>query len=170
MPVVVIAAALAVSCGTTRQIVPMAVNTVKSVGFDEMNLQRADYEIINTLTQTAVIHCRMTSKEMIIRDQEGEFELPFERNKLGQMTLNIRKMQGFAKLGFLSNDYALGTDWCTPENIARRLAVYRLINQAQEYGADGVIEPVISTNMEQSGKAVIFKTTVTAKAIRLKVD
>jgi len=170
MPVVVIAAALAVSCGTTRQIVPMAVNTVNSVGLDEMNLQRSDYEIINTLTQTAVVYCRMTAKEMTIRDQDGEFHLPFERNKLGQMILKINKVQGFAKLGFLSNDYAVQDDWCSPENIARRLAVYRLINQAQEYGADGVIEPVISTNMDQSGKEIIFKTTVTAKAIKLKVD
>lgn len=165
------AAALAVSCGTTRQIVPMAINTVNSVGLDELNLQRSDYEIVNTLTQTAEVYCEMNNSSMTITDRSGEFYLPFMRDKKsGRLTLNMNRIKGFAKLGFLSNDYDVNEHWYSPENIARRLAVYRLINQVQEYGADGVIEPVISTNMEQSGKNIIFKTTVTAKAIKLKVN
>ncbi|MEE0915511.1 MAG: hypothetical protein U0L45_03295 [Alistipes sp.] len=28
----------------------------------------------------------------------------------------------------------------TPESVARRLAIYRLINQVMQYGADGAIE------------------------------
>ena len=62
------------------------------------------------------------------------------------------------------------TDIIQPEDVARRLAIYRLINMAQLDGSDGLIEPVIATSLEQSGKQVVFKTTVTAKTIKIKTD
>jgi hypothetical protein len=38
-------------------------------------------------------------------------------------------------------------------------------------GADGIVEPVVSTSVAQEGKnTVIFKTTVSGKAIRLKTN
>lgn len=41
---------------------------------------------------------------------------------------------------------------------------------AQLEGADGIIEPTISTNIEQQGKSVAFRTTVSAKIVKLKAD
>ncbi len=51
------------------------------------------------------------------------------------------------------------------------MALYRLVNLAREYGADAVIEPTISTNVEQTGtRSITYKSTVTAKIIKLKTD
>ncbi|MBO8429009.1 MAG: hypothetical protein IAC68_03630, partial [Bacteroidetes bacterium] len=47
---------------------------------------------------------------------------------------------------------------------------YRLINVAKTNGADGIIEPIISTNIEQSGKDILYKTNVEAKIIRLHTN
>ena len=57
-----------------------------------------------------------------------------------------------------------------PEYVVRNLAIYRLINASKVRGADGIIEPVISTNVEQRGNDIVFKTTATAKLIKLKTD
>ena len=79
--------------------------------------------------------------------------------------------EGIARFGFLSNDYGyINTNKVSPEYIVRNLAIYRLVNQAKVRGADGVIEPVISTNAEGSGNTIIFKTTVSAKMMKLNSD
>ncbi len=49
--------------------------------------------------------------------------------------------------------------------------MYRLINVAKTNGADGIIEPIVSTNVEQSGKDdILYKTTVEAKIIKLHTN
>ncbi len=49
--------------------------------------------------------------------------------------------------------------------------IYRLINAAREYGADALVEPTVSTNVEQTGEHTItYKSTATAKIVKLKTD
>ena len=59
-----------------------------------------------------------------------------------------------------------------PHWIVRRLAIYRLINAAKVAGADGVIEPIISTNVAQGRRSrdIVYKTTVSAKLVKIKPD
>ena len=77
-------------------------------------------------------------------------------------------------MGYLSNDYyeELFNIPPYPHWIVRRLAIYRLINAAKIAGGDGVIEPLISTNVEQgkSNRDIVYKTTVSAKLIKIKPD
>ncbi len=82
------------------------------------------------------------------------------------------KHDSILKLGYLQNDYQrTAIDIKHPEEVVRQLAIYRLINVAREYGADALIEPTISTNVEQTGKRTItYKSTVTAKILKLKTD
>ena len=77
--------------------------------------------------------------------------------------------------GFLSGFSKI--DLTDPEDIARRIALYRLINLVREQGGDYVIEPVYSINAEGESinKAfgnkkitITYMTTVSGKAIRLK--
>jgi len=81
---------------------------------------------------------------------------------------------GIVRLGYLSNDYSeqLMDIPPYPHWLVRRIAIYRLINAAKVAGADGVIEPIISTNIEQGAtkKDIIYKTTVSAKLIKIKPD
>ena len=79
--------------------------------------------------------------------------------------------EGIARFGFLNNDYDhVFTDVVAPEYIVRNLAIYRLINQAKIRGADGVVEPIISTSAEDQGSKIVFKSTVSAKLMKLNTD
>lgn len=78
--------------------------------------------------------------------------------------------EGVVKVGFLSNE---NDDLFVPKSaaiVAKRLAIYKLINEAQMKGADGVIEPIISMNMARNGKRYYYKTTASGKLIKLNTN
>ena len=164
------------SCGTpqvVRKRIPVAVNTVNSVRLDELNLKHGtDYTIVNTITSEAtVIYSENRKGEKItLREENGEFKITFElNNELNEMI--ITDFEGVARFGFLTNDdYRQNYSLDEPEYVVRNAAIYRLINASKVRGADGVIEPVVSTNVEQRGRDIVFKTTVSAKLIKLKTD
>ena len=159
------------------QIVPKAINTVNSVGLEEMNLERKDYSILKTLTAEATITYHQTGSKITIKEANGECSMVFKRVPFSK-TYVYKKFEGIARYGYLNNDYDKGAlagwsvpDEIRPEYIARNLAIYRLINACKMAGGDGVIEPIISTNVERTGlRTVTFKSTVSAKVIKLKTD
>lgn len=152
------------------EIIPQAINTVNSVTLRELNLERKDYDLLSTVTAEAAIYYQenISKTEIEIGSLDGEFVLKFKKNKLGWF---ISDCKGIARFGFLSNDYdesrSLGIK---PEAIARNFAIYRLINMSKVMDADGIVEPIISTNVEQQGKKIIFKTTAQGKLIKLKTN
>lgn len=161
---IAVASLFLTSCGSEKKLViPRAVNTINSAPLEALNLAREDYEILNTITADATVYYRQKSRTYTITNKEDGFSFT---NIQG-----ICKFSGILKLGFLSNDYMIG-DFSNlqPEEVSRGLAIYRAINLAQQYGADAVIEPTISTNVEQIGKDIVFKSTITAKLIKLKTD
>lgn len=152
---------------------PQAINTINSVNLSELNLKHgSDYTIINTATAEAsvIFIIKHKGKEITIKEENNEFELVYKFDKEDK-DFHLDDYEGIARFGFLSNDYGFTTiDYASPEYIVRNLAIYRLINTAKVRGADGVIEPVISTNVEQRGKDIVFKTTASAKLIKLSTD
>ena len=167
---------LFISCSTPRMMIPRAVNTISTASLQDLNLVRSDYEIFQTVTAEASIRYwqnnQGTAIEMTCPDEDfGLYYAQNKKKKKGETGWTC-KFRGVLKLGYLKNDY-LGenTDIVQPEELVRRLAMYRIINAAKEYGADGVIEPIISTNVEQVGREeVLFRTTVSAKLIKLKTN
>lgn len=152
------------------EIIPQAINTVNSVTLGELNLERKDYELLNTVTAEASIYENIGMTEIEIGSVDGEFVLKYKKNKFGWY---ISDCKGIARFGFLSNDYydesrSLGI--IKPEYIARNFAIYRLINMSKVMDADGIVEPIISTNVEQQGKKIIYKTTAQGKLIKLKTN
>lgn len=161
------------SCGVMKpktSIIPKAINTVNTASFNELNLARADYEVLNTITADAIVE-RKTNKNdtrIELSDPSNEFSLVYEKDKTGNWECFH---SGIIKLGYLHNDYSYNSDdLMHGENLARRLAIYRLINVAQQNGADGIIEPTVSTSVEQQGKTIIYRSVVSAKIIRLKTN
>jgi len=152
---------------------PIATNTINSVGLRDLNLQHGtDYTIINTVSAeaTVIYTTRKKGKKVNIAEENGEFSIEWELDeKAGKMI--IKDYDGIARFGFLNKDYdRIYTNVIAPEYTARNLAIYRLINEAKLRGADGVIEPVISTSAEANGNNVVFKTNVTAKLMKLNAD
>lgn len=157
----------------TQRIVPTAVNTINSVGLSELNLKHGtDYTIVNTITANATIIYSEQRKgeQYTLKEENGECKLVY-RFDSEQEKWALIDFDGIARFGFLTtDDFSESYSTRNPEYVARNLAIYRLINASKVRGADGVVEPVISTNVEQRGKEIVFKTTVSAKLIKLKTD
>ena len=150
-------------------IIPKAVNTVNVVTLKELNLTRADYKILNTVTAEAAIIYTENKKGSVctLRGADEDFYVKYTFDKEGD--LEEEEFSGVLRFGYLYNDYKINNGIISPEEMARRLAIYRLINIVQLEGADGVVEPVISTNVENTSnkRECILKTTVRAKLVKL---
>lgn len=178
-PIVTLAVGMCLmtSCGgpskMTQRIVPTAVNTVNSVRLNEMNLQHGtDYNIINTVTADATVFYSTKKKGqvVILEEENGECWLEYKFDSQ-QEKWGLVDFEGVARYGFLSNDEGrVSLREINPEDMARNIAIYRLINESKVRGADGVIEPVISTNVDEREGKIVFKTTVSAKLMKLNVD
>lgn len=168
--------ALLVMTSCSTQIIPRAVNTVNSVSISELNLERKDYQILKKVSAEATIvyEASLDGKQYTIKCPDENFALKFMKQKSkkgGGWTCDYK---GIVKLGYLANDYKYEDSALSPEEVARRLAIYRLINQAKLAGADGVIEPIISTNIDNGDKnlsrEVVFKTSISAKLFKLRTN
>jgi len=155
----------------------VARNTVDIVTLDQINLERDDYEIIDVITTSATV--TFNAKKMTSTGENDEFVIKRKKRK------GINELQsGILKFGYLSQDVVSNTQIkkgmfgkpvytsdlpLDPETLARLLATYRLIAEAKAKGADALIVPVRSSDIKAGGKGIsIVKTTVSAKAIRLK--
>lgn len=157
------------SCSTSRIFIPQAKNTVKSVSLDELNLTTKDYDILDRIEATACIILEVHPTSYKIYEKNGLFNLSYKID-IKKGTLTLLKSTGVLRTGYLSRNYG-NIDPTDAGEIVRSLAIYRLINQSKELGADGIIEPVISTNVEETGRnQYTFETTVSGKAIRLKTS
>ncbi|MBQ0015568.1 MAG: hypothetical protein KBT04_01105 [Bacteroidales bacterium] len=178
-----ISAVVLTSCGGAAiSVVPQATNTIATVSFNDLNLERNDYMVMNTISTEVTLTAQFSSNEIKIADPNGEFEMSWIKNAGGkdkEEKWAPNSIKGILCLGYLSNDNGelLSNVLPLPHWIARRLAIYRLINEAKIAGGDGVIEPVVSTNIGEVEKSVfggkqtvVYKTTVSAKVIKLKTN
>ena len=161
------------SCRSALSVIPQATNTIAPISFGDLNLERKDYIVLNTISAEATLNAHSSDGTVRVDDPTGEFSLTWEKDrKTGEWS--PERIKGIVRLGYLSNDYdeELFNIPPYPHWIVRRLAIYRLINAAKIAGGDGVIEPIISTNVEQgrSNSDVVYKTTVSAKLIKIKTD
>lgn len=165
------------SCGSHKPapdlVIPQAINTINSVGLRELNLKHeTDFLIMNTVSAeaTVIYTVKKKGKNVVISEENDEFKIEWKYDEQN-CQMYVDDYEGIARFGFLSNDYGRTfTKEIAPEYIVRNLAIYRLINQAKVRGADGVIEPVISTNVESRGKDIVFKASATAKLMKLNAD
>ena len=146
---------------------PIATNSIKAISLGELNLQTGDYIVLPTITVTSLVSVAWRGKnEFTINVEDEDFMLKYRWDG-GKKSWVLRDWEGVVKMGFLANDTKLFIPQ-HPTEVADKLGVYRLIAQAQAKGADGIVEPIISTNMAKNGNKLFFKTTVTARPVILK--
>lgn len=149
---------------------PQAVNTINTASLDALNLQRKDYQLLNTITAESTVELTYTPwGDFSVRCPDDDFEISYTKTKKGWEG----RYDGVLRLGFFSNDYMhlMPQEKVTPDYVVRGLALYRAVNEAQQHGADAVLEPTIATNIEKTGnRKYIFKSTVTAKLIKFTTD
>lgn len=167
------------SCSSQSMIIPQATNAINSVGLSELRLNHeTDYTILNTITAeaTVVFSSKNGGKQIVVGEEDGDFQLVYKYDSK-KREYNFIDCKGIARFGFLESGYSRVSDLrdpANPANMARNIATYRLINAAKISGADGIIEPIVTTNVDgqsrRRSKEIIFKTTVSGKPVKLNVD
>ncbi|MCH5175967.1 MAG: hypothetical protein J1F40_08780 [Prevotellaceae bacterium] len=159
--------AILASCSSNKAVViPRAISSIGTATLEDLNLQRSDYEVINTITAEATVSYETNKSGTVVTIAGEDFRLTYTKDKKKGWTC---KYSGILKAGYMKNEYS-GTrvEMEDPAEIVHRLAIYRLVSQVKAIGGDGVIAPSILTNVEQSNDIIYFRTTASAKAIKLK--
>ena len=164
--VVVMIAILCNSC-VSLNIIPQATNSAGAVAFGELNLNRSEYLVYNTITETATIIFDAGLNKNKIYEANKEFSYEVSYDKAGKLI--ISDIEGVVKLGTFYHTASNEFDPTNAGEIARKLAIFRLNNSAKEAGADYIIEPIVSVNISKTGKSEItYTATATAKLVRIK--
>ncbi len=155
------------SCNSEKSlIVPRSVSTASAIPTAALNLTKGDYEILNTVTENASVTAKYNGKDLKIQSGDGEFSYNFEFDK--KTGWKLKSYSGSASFGYLMtdmNDHVLMPD---AEEFARRVAIARLIEQVKDYGADGVLEPVVTAHANNVSKNTVeYTATVSAKIIKI---
>lgn len=158
---------LIVSCGSHKcLIVPRAVSTSESVPAGALNLHKGDYEILKTITETASVTVKYGNNEIKVISGDNEFQYNFKFNpKTGWV---LKSFSGTANFGYLTSDIQNYVELPEGEEFARRVAIARLINDIKDFGADGALEPIVTTRASNVGRNTVeYQATVTAKIVRI---
>lgn len=154
------------SCGGLNSFLPIATNTINSVSFSELNLEREDYNILNTIETSATVTIKYNGSMVTIFDNNG-LKLTYGQGKEGMVLMSA---EGVLRAGFLTNDYG-NVNLRSPEQIARAVAFSRLASMAKEFGGDAIIEPIVSTNVEKASRnEYVYNTIASGKVVVIKTD
>ena len=163
--------AMLVSCSTQKEtVIPRIVSTIGTATFEDLNLQRNDYEIIKTITAEAAVsyEANRAHTNILISGVDDDFKLEYTKDKKEGWKC---KYNGILKYGYIQNNFpATRTDMVSPEEIVYRLAIYRLVSQIKSMGGDGMVAPSVVTRIEQKGDVVYFYATAEAKSVKLKAN
>lgn len=150
-----------------------AISNMPIVSIKDMNLNRSDYVILKSVSASAVVNSDNRRTRRSIYEENNEFTLIYDIIKIdGKRYLEYETCEGVIRLGYLgsTNIYNSESNYIPAEEIVRRLALYRLINLAKEYGADALFEPTITTTATSVGKTLMYKTDASAKLIKITND
>lgn len=155
------------SCKSEKSlIVPRSVSTVSAIPMAGLNLAKGDYEILNTVTETAGITAKYDGYTIKIQSTDGDFAYTFRLD--GGKGWTLASFKGTASFGYLMTDMNEHVDMPDAEEFARRVAISRLIDQVKDYGGDGVLEPVTTCHANNvDNKTVEYTATVSAKIVKI---
>lgn len=161
------ATALVSSCGGPKSlIIPTAVSSANAISAGELNLEKGDYDILNTVTETASVTAKYSATQILLTSGDGDFSYTFAFNK--STGWNLASFHGTATFGYLLQDASYDINLPNAEEFARRVAIARLIEVVKDYGADGVLGPIVTTRTSNVSKNVVeYQATVTAKIVKI---
>jgi len=157
------------SCGGAKNLlIPHSVSTASVTTVSDLGLKQGQYDILNTVKETASVRCEYKGNAIRIESGDGDFSYKFSfDNKVGW---RLDSFQGAASLGYFAADIEEAASYAPqPEEFSRRVAMAKIIKAVTDYGADGIVEPVIVTNATNVGdRKVEYTTTVRAKLVVVK--
>ncbi len=161
------AVTLMTSCGGQKNlVVPRAVSSADAISVGALNLQKGDYDILKTVTETASVTATYSGTSLKLTSEDGDFSYKFKFNNSTGWTLS--SFHGTATFGYLLQDASYSVELPNAEEFARRVAIARLIEVIKDYGADGALEPIVTTRASNvSNNVVEYQATATAKIVKI---
>lgn len=155
------------SCNSVKNlVVPHAVSSAEAISASALNLKKGDYDILASVTETASVVAKYTGTSLTIESGDGDFAYYFSYDKKAGWSL--RKFSGTANFGYLQTEAARSEEMPEAEEFARRVAISRLIEIVKDYGADAVLEPIVTTRVSNAGKNTVeYQASVTAKIVKI---
>lgn len=165
--IVAVVAVIFSSCsGVHNLVVPHAVSSAEAIPAAALNLQKGDYDILASVTETASVTAKYTGTSLTITSGDGEFTYQFSYDSGKGWSLN--SFSGTANFGYLQSENNGRIEMPEAEEFARRVAIARLIENIKDYGADGVLEPIVTTRASNVGnRTVEYQASVTAKVVKI---
>lgn len=164
--IVAITLSLTSCSGVKNLVVPHAVSSAEAIPAASLNLAKSDYDIMSSITETASVIATYSGTSLTIKSGDGDFAYYFSFDKKNGWSL--RKFSGTATFGYLQSEVVSKEDMPEAEEFARRVAIARLIETVKDYGADGVLEPIITTRVSNSGhNTVEYQASVSAKIVKI---
>ena len=155
------------SCkGVRNLVVPHAVSSADAIPMAALNLTKGNYDIMASVTETASVTAKYSGSSLTIQSGDGDFAYFFVFDPKSGWSL--RKFSGTATFGYLTSDAKSPEEMPEAEEFARRVAIARLIETVKDYGADGVLEPIVTTRASNAGKNTVeYQASVTAKVVKI---
>ena len=145
-----------------------AISNMPVITIQDMNLERSDYTILKSISATASVNSDNKKSKRTITEENNDDIVKHD----GERYLEYEECEGIIRLGYIgsTNIYNSESNYIPAEEIVRRLALYRLINLAKEYGADALFEPTITTTATSDNNTLTYKTEASAKLIKITND
>lgn len=161
------AAFIMTSCkGQRNLIIPHSVSTADAIAPAALNLQKGDYDILASVSESASVTAKYSGNALVVKSGDGDFAYYFSYDAKNGWSL--RKFSGTATFGYLQTETKNSEEMPEAEEFARRVAIARLIETVKDYGADGVLEPIVTTRATNAGhNTVEYQATVTAKIVKI---
>lgn len=155
------------SCGGQKNLViPRAVSTAEAIPAAALNLQKGDYDILKTVTESASITATYSRNSLKIVSSDGDFSYTFKFNP--KMGWSLDKFSGIATFGYLLPDSQSTVGLPDAEEFARRVAISRLIDLIKDYGADAALEPIVTTRVSNVSRNVVeYQAVASAKIVKI---
>jgi len=164
---VILCSMILASCAAPRTFVPYARSSVST----ESLVPGKNYEIINTITAEAVVAVSSKKGTLEIEPDSGEFLNICNVADEG-VKYNVEKSKGILLYGLVEGLDLGDPDPCDGNSMASGLAAYKLIKEIKNSEADGIVAPMISVDVEETGtgffsRTVTYKVVITAKLVKI---
>lgn len=155
------------SCAAPRTYVPYARSSVST----ESLVPGKNYEIIKTIAAEAVVAVSSKKGTLEIEPDSGEFLNICNVADEG-VKYNVEKSKGILLYGLVEGLDLGDPDPCDGNSMASGLAAYKLIKEIKNSEADGIVAPMISVDVEETGtgffsRTVTYKVVITAKLVKI---
>ncbi len=150
----------------------IAISTIPVVQVDDISNGRKEFIVLNTISAKAVVHLDYSKTSHTITEDSNEFYIEYKLEKENtDWYWDCKNCEGIIRLGYLGGTSVYpDNSYISATETVRRLALYRIIGLAKEYGADALLVPTITTTATSQKNIIMYTSEVTAKIVKIKND